>query len=86
MMHCLLLQDQIIQTLIGRQGKHPVIDQQKSASLAANTQVFDALRNQVDSQSSVQSYIQQLQLPFLHHALTNLNGDESTDDVEATYY
>jgi diguanylate cyclase (GGDEF)-like protein len=77
----LALQDQIIQALIGRQGHHHVIDQQKSTSLAANTQIFDALRNQVNSQSPTQSYIQQLQLPFLHHALSKQNDDQSTDDV-----
>ncbi len=78
----LALQEQIIQALVVQQGSEHVIDQQKSTALAANTQVFDALRNQVDSQSSTQSYLQQLQLPFLHHALTKQNGDQSDDVVQ----
>ena len=77
----LALQNQIIQALIGQQSHGSVIDQTKSASLAVNTQIFDALRNQVDSKSSVQSYIQQLQLPVLHHALTHSNNDQVTDGV-----
>lgn len=77
----LALQDQIIQALVKQQDNHQVIDQQQSASLAANTQIFDALHNQANSQSSTQSYIQQLQLPFLHHQLTDRNDDQSTDDV-----
>ena len=77
----LVLQDQIIQMLVRRQDNHQVIDQQQSASLAANTQIFDALHNQANSQLSTQSYIQQLQLPFLHHQLTNRDYDQLSDDV-----
>ena len=76
-----ILQEQIIQALLQQQGQQQTIDPQQSASLAAATQLFEALNNQANSQLSTQSYLQQLQLPFLHHALTHPEGNDANADV-----
>ncbi len=76
-----VLQEQIMQALLKQQGDQQVVDQQKTASLAATTQIFDALNAQANTQASTQAYIQQLQLPFLHHALTQPDGGDGNADV-----
>jgi len=73
-----LLQEQILSDLLGDQNDPQVIDQQKSTTLGTTTQIFESLKSQTNSQTCT-SYIQQLQLPFLHYVLTS--ADSSKADV-----
>ncbi|MCH9697008.1 MAG: DUF1631 family protein [Gammaproteobacteria bacterium] len=74
------IKDRILHELLIQQGGQQVVNQQKSASLLATSQMFDALNSQ-GTQPETQSYIEQLQLPLLHHALVQSENSQQNPDI-----